>query len=295
MRFPYYNPNLVFPIALRSLFVSKKRAYNTISHYFKDITGKKYVLITNSCRTALYLAYKSIQISGEVITSPLTCKIAIDSIQESGNRPVFADINIGDLNIDAKDIEHRITKNTIAIQAIHHGGISCDMEMINFIAKKFNLFIVEDCAQSLGAKYHESFCGFYGDVACFSLIKNVYGIGGGILATNSLDIYNFSSELNNKLKKTPPHISLFRFIKNISSTYYINIFGVAINNLLFHIKGKRTRNKSILGQLYIISPLQLKVSALQLGRINKLHHKRKILGMAYYQSLIDKKHSIFKQ
>ena len=100
----------------------------------------------------MYLAYKAIDSTGEVITSPLTCKVAIDPIVESGNKPIFADINTGDLNINPLDIEDRINKNTIAIQTIHLGGISCEMDEIRKIAKDNKLDIIEDSCHAFGSE-----------------------------------------------------------------------------------------------------------------------------------------------
>jgi len=285
MRYPYYNPNLNLTLAIKAIFVSKKKARESIVTYFKKITNKEYVLITNSCRTALYLAYNSIKDTGEVITSPLTCKVAIDPIIESGNKPVFTDVNIGDLNIKVEDIEQLITKHTIAIQAIHLGGVSCDMSKINAIARTNKLLVIEDCAQSMGAKYEGKFSGSFGDISCFTLSKNAFGIGGGILATNSEQIFRKALALNEKFSKVSAKLTNFRFIRNIFETYRKNIFGQLAIKLLLLIKGKYISYQSVRGQLCRISSLQLKVIALQLLRINALHDKRKNIGATYYHFL----------
>jgi len=285
MKYSYYNPNLSLTLAIKAIFSSKEEAKESIVSYFKKITGKEYILITNSCRTALYLAYKSIEDTGEVITSPLTCKVAIDPIEESGNKPVFADINIGDLNINAEDIIHRINKNTVAIQAIHLGGICCDMERIKTIAEKNNLCVIEDCAQSMGARHKGKHSGSFGDISCFSLAKNAYGIGGGILATSSADIYRRALELNKEFKVIPSKLTIYRFIRNIAETYRKNILSNYAIRLLLKINGDHISHKSIDDQLNRISSLQLKVSAAQISRFDILHHKRKFVGSNFYKIL----------
>lgn len=136
MKYPYSSPNFGFFYLVRAMFNSKHSAERRLKDYFSSLSGKKFILITNSCRTALFLTYQAMNTSGEVITSPLTCKVAIDPIVEAGCEPVFADINPGDLNINPADIEHRITPDTRALQIIHFGGISCKMDEIQRIEKK---------------------------------------------------------------------------------------------------------------------------------------------------------------
>jgi dTDP-4-amino-4,6-dideoxygalactose transaminase len=285
MRYPYYNPNLSLSVALRALFKSKYKAETSIKNYFSQLTGKKYILITNSCRTALYLAYKAIGMEGEVITTPLTCSVAIHPIEESKNIPVFADVNRGDLNINVDDIQPRITGETIAVQAVHLGGVSCDMDQINRIGKLYNLWIIEDCAQSLGAKLNNFYTGSFGHISCFSLIKNAYGIGGGILATDSIEIYDKVLNITKNFRRTALGLTLFRFIRNISETYRNYILGSKIHDLLLKMKGKKTAYQSVQGQLRNPSVLEIKVSAAQLARLNQLHQKRKMIGNLYFQLL----------
>lgn len=215
MKYPYSSPNFGFADFFRSLVLPAQVAEQRLKSYFSSLTGKKYILLTNSCRTALYLAYKATGISGEVITSPLTCKVAIDPIVEAGCKPVFADIDAGDLNINPSDIEHRINPETNAIQAIHLGGVACKMDKIRRIAEKHHLLLIEDCAQALGAEYNGRFTGSFGDIACFSLIKNGYGIGGGILATDDVQIYEKAKELDVPLSAIPKKLLLWRVIRNL--------------------------------------------------------------------------------
>jgi hypothetical protein len=89
MIIPYASPNLRCGDVVRALALSETGADKRIKQYFRQLTGKRHVLITNSCRTALFLAYGALEAKGEVITSPLTCQVAIDPIIESGNTPVF--------------------------------------------------------------------------------------------------------------------------------------------------------------------------------------------------------------
>jgi len=153
----------------------------------------KYTLGVASGSSALYLALKSLGIKkgDEVITTPFSWIITSNAIVECGATPVFVDIK-DDYNIDEDSIEKKITSKTKAIVPMHWGGHMCDMEKICKIAKKFNLFVVEDAAQAFGAKYKNKYAGNYSEVAAFSMnpMKCLSGFGeGGLIATNSKKIY----------------------------------------------------------------------------------------------------------
>jgi dTDP-4-amino-4,6-dideoxygalactose transaminase len=288
MKYPYSSPNFGFFDLVRAILISIPSAERRLKDYFSALTGKKYILITNSCRTALYLTYKVANATGEIISSPLTCKVAIDPIVEAGFVPVFADINIGDLNINPADIEHRISSDTKAIQVIHLGGVSCKMDEIHRIAKKHNLLLVEDCAQALGAKFNDRFVGSFGDVSCFSLIKNGYGIGGGILATNDLQIFEKASELNKSLNTTPKKMILWRILRNLIASCRNSRAGNSLFKLLLGLKGEKKSYHSVTGQLYRLSSIETKIAAYQSYRYDSLHKRRKQNGLHYYQILNDK-------
>ena len=153
----------------------------------------KYTLGVASGSSALYLALKSLGIKkgDEVITTPFSWIITSNAIVECGATPIFVDIK-DDYNIDEDLIEKKITSKTKAIVPMHWGGHMCDMEKICKIAKKFNLFVVEDAAQAFGAKYKKKYAGNYSEVAAFSMnpMKCLSGFGeAGLIGTNSKKIY----------------------------------------------------------------------------------------------------------
>jgi dTDP-4-amino-4,6-dideoxygalactose transaminase len=285
VKIPYASPNLRAVDLAISCYVNSQAAGEKIRGFFSELTGKKYILLTNSCRTALYLAYMSIRAKGEVITSPLTCRAAIDPVIESGNTPVFADISLGDLNVRTDDIEHRITEQTVAIQTIHLGGVSCKMDEIQTIGKKAGLAIIEDCAQSLGAVYKGKPTGTLGDVACFSLIKNAYGIGGGILATNNCEIYEIASQLNASWERTPLPLLLFRLSRNMMDSKRKHQTVFSLYDILMSIKPGRSSCRSVTGQLHRIAPIEKQIAAHQITRFPNLHEKRRNIGMRYCEAL----------
>ncbi len=159
----------------------------------------KYTLGVASGSSALYLALKSLNIKkgDEVITTPFSWIITSNAIAECGAKPVFVDIG-NDYNINENLIENKITKKTKAIVPMHWGGHLCDMEKIQKIAKKYNLFIIEDAAQAFGAQYKNKKSGSYSDIAAFSMnpMKCLNGYGeGGLIATNNKKLYERSKIL----------------------------------------------------------------------------------------------------
>jgi dTDP-4-amino-4,6-dideoxygalactose transaminase len=104
-----------------------------------------------------------------------------------GAKPVFVDItSLSDLNLSCDDLENKITPKTKAIMVVHYGGFLADMERIKKIAKKYNLFVIEDAAHAIGAKFNSKMAGGIGDVGCFSFFsnKNMATGEGGMVVTN---------------------------------------------------------------------------------------------------------------
>ena len=208
----------------------------TFEEIFTQYIGMRYGIFTSSCRSALYLTYKSLKLKGDVIVSPLTCSIAILPIICSGLKPHFVDIDPQTYNIDPEKINESITKNTNAIQLIHLAGNPCDMKPIMEIADDHNLIVVEDCAQSLGAEYYKKKVGSFGDVSCFSLTKNMYGIGGGMITTNDknlvLKIYNLQQRLSDF--STP--LKYYRLFRDNIERVRGNLFGDILYNIFSYLR-----------------------------------------------------------
>ena len=166
-----------------------------------NFCGTKYACGLNSGTDALMLA---LSLSGigkddEVITPPNSFIASTAAIVHLGAIPVFVDV-LPDQNIDPSKIEAAITKKTKAIMPVHLTGRMCDMDPIIDIAKKHNLVVIEDAAQSVGSKYKGKLSGSIGNVGCFSThpLKNLNACGdGGFLTTNDEVIYNKSKLYRN--------------------------------------------------------------------------------------------------
>ena len=157
---------------------------------FASYCNTKHAIGVSSGTDALLLALKSLGIGNgdEVITSPFTFFATVGSICNTGATPVFADIDPESYNIRPDLIEKRINKNTKAIIPVHLYGQCADMDPILEIAKKHNIKVIEDAAQSIGAEYKDRKSGSMGDLGCFSFFpsKNLGGFGdGGMVTCNS--------------------------------------------------------------------------------------------------------------
>jgi UDP-2-acetamido-2-deoxy-ribo-hexuluronate aminotransferase len=151
---------------------------------------------------ALHLAVEALGIGegDEVITTPFTFFATAEAIMYTGATPVFVDIEPDTMNIDPAEIEKKITKKTQAIMPVHIFGHPADMGKILQIAKKHNLRIIEDCAQSFGAEMDGKKTGSFGDAGCFSFYpsKNLGAFGdGGMVLLDDLAIASDIRKLRN--------------------------------------------------------------------------------------------------
>ena len=150
-------------------------------------TGVKHAIGVASGTDALHLALKAAGVCAgdEVITTPFTFFATAEAIMYLGAKPVFVDIEDDTLNIDPKKIIEKITPKTRAILPVHIFGHPADMTLIEEIAKKYDLRVIEDCAQSFGADYHGRKTGSFGEAGCFSFYpsKNLGAAGDAGLIT----------------------------------------------------------------------------------------------------------------
>jgi dTDP-4-amino-4,6-dideoxygalactose transaminase len=213
----------------------------------------KYGIAVASGSDALLLALMAIGVGygDEVITTPFTFFATAGSISRLGAKPVFVDIDLKTYNINPNLIEAKITNKTKAIIPVHLYGQCADMDPILDIAKRHNLYVIEDAAQAIGSKYKDKMAGSMGHLGCLSFFptKNLGGYGdGGMVLTND-------SELAEKLNILRAHGS--------KPKYYHSVIGVnsrldaiqagillAKFNHLDEWNAKRRQNASIYTQLF---------------------------------------------
>ncbi|NFO13704.1 DegT/DnrJ/EryC1/StrS family aminotransferase [Clostridium botulinum] len=167
---------------------------------FADYIGVKHAISVGNGTDALVIALKSLGIGDgdEVITSTFTYFASAECISAVGAKPVFVDAEKDTFNIDPSKIEEKITKKTKAIIPVHIFGQSADMDEINKIAKKYNLKVIEDACQAVGAKYKGKMIGALSDMACFSFFptKNLSCAGdGGMIVTSDDNVATIARAL----------------------------------------------------------------------------------------------------
>lgn len=155
---------------------------------FAKYVGATFALGVNSATAGLHLALKAFNVGpgDEVITTPLTFCSTVNVIIHSGAKPVFADVNLDDWNINPQEIEKKITKKTKIIMPVHLHGRPCKMDEIMRIAKKHGLKIIEDAAHAAEARYHGQKVGSIGDATVFSfyVTKNIATGEGGMITAD---------------------------------------------------------------------------------------------------------------
>lgn len=256
-----------------------KKSIQNLEEVFSSYIGLENTLFTNSCRSALYLTYKSLKLKGKVITQPLTCSVAILPMICCGLKPHFVDIDPYTYNINPETINESITNNTCAIQIIHLAGNPCNIRAVKEIAEDNHLILIEDCAQALGAEYQGEKVGSFGDVSCFSFTKNIYGISGGVLSTNDKGIFLGAQKIQKNFHRFPTSIAYYRLMRNIIEKERNTLLGDIAYKILFNLRSKAIpdgiKNCSFL-QSNLYNPIKMESSVvlLQLKEIDNLLDKR---------------------
>lgn len=147
------------------------------------------ILLTHSCTAALEMAAILCEVGprDEVILPSFTFVSTANAFYLRGAKLVFVDIQKDTLNIDVTQIEDAVTDRTKVIVPVHYAGIGCEMDTIMDIANRYNLYVVEDAAQGVNAKYNNKYLGTIGDIGTYSFheTKNyICGEGGAIVINN---------------------------------------------------------------------------------------------------------------
>ncbi len=161
---------------------------------FKAYTNSKYSITVSSCTAALHLSCLALDLKkgDEVIVPAMSHTATSHSVEYTGAKTVFVDIDFKTGNIDTDKILKKITKNTKAIIIVHMAGLSCEIDLILKICKKYKIKLIEDCAHSVGTKFQSTHVGNFGISGCFSFYptKQITTGEGGMLITNNKSFYN---------------------------------------------------------------------------------------------------------
>ena len=172
---------------------------------FAEYIGSKYAIMVNSGSSANLLMIASLvlnkdfdlQEGDEVIVPTLSWATTYSPLQQYKLKARFVDINLNTLNIDEKKITNAITKKTKAIFAVNVLGNPVNLSVIKKICKEFNLILIEDNCESLGAKYKQKFCGTHGELGSFSFYfsHHIHTIEGGMIVTDNDSLYQYCLSL----------------------------------------------------------------------------------------------------
>lgn len=196
------------------------------NHWLEQRLGSQKVLLTTSGTTALEMAALlcGVQPGDEVILPSYTFSSTATAFVQAGAQLVFVDIRPDTMNMDEKLIEDAVTEKTRGIVPVHYAGVGCEMDEIMDIARRHNLFVVEDAAQCILAEYKGKALGTIGDFGCFSFheTKNVScGEGGALLIAHEKDIENaeiFREKGTDRSKYFRGQVDKYRW-QNYGSSY----------------------------------------------------------------------------
>jgi len=200
-KYPVYQPSLkgnekkYVNECLDSTWISSKGKFiEKFEDKFTKYLNVQYATSVCNGTTALHLALITLGIGkgDEVIVPTFTYIASVNVITYTGATPVFVDSMRDTWQMDSEDVRRKITRKTKAIMPVHLYGYICDMDKICRIAKDNNLFIIEDAAESFGAKYKEKHSGTFGNIAAFSFFgnKTITTGEGGMIVTNDKTLFD---------------------------------------------------------------------------------------------------------
>jgi perosamine synthetase len=233
---------------------------------FAKTLGVKNAISVNSCTSAIEIALKASDISKEVIIPSMTFVATANAVINSGCVPVFCDVDLSTRNLDARSIKEKITPNTEAIIVVHYAGQPCNMDEISRLCHDRKLLLIEDSAQTFGARWNGKQAGSYG-IGCFSFFptKNITTAEGGMFTTNDDNLAEKARALTShgivqSQKKSKPW----------------------------------NREASFAGHNYRMPNPLAAIGYIQLQKIDELNKKRNMLAKYYNESFMEKFKSFIK-
>ena len=278
--------NIIFPL-------NKQKSELKIQKILERRFPNKSVVILPSARLGFYLSLKKyFKENDEIIFSSMSFPLYVKIANQLKLKVRLVDVNEKNLNIDLKKLNESITPLTKGIVATHLFGYPCEINQIKDIAKKNNIVLIEDCAQSFGTYSNEIGTGNFGDVGIFScsLIKIPTTLGGGILITSNKElvkfIYSWKKEnLSKSIKK-----EFLLILKNIISVAnsFPFLYSILSSKVLFFLNrfNPRVYRKIIYSGMGLkkgvfdprersdLSKYQLEFGISQLNKLDKMQEKR---------------------
>jgi perosamine synthetase len=233
---------------------------------FAAYTGSKYAVAVSNCTTALHLAMivAGVGAKDEVICPSMSYIATANAIKYVGAKPVFAEINPANYNLDINDVAKKINAKTKAILLVHQIGMPADIDAFKELASKHNIKLIEDAACAAGSSYKGSKIGSHSELVCFSFHpRKVISTGdGGMITTNNKAYYN-------RLKLLRQH-------------------GMSVNDRTRHESSKIIFEDHLeVGYNYRLTDIQASVGIKQLEKIDWIVKKRKKIALKYHKAFKD--------
>jgi dTDP-4-amino-4,6-dideoxygalactose transaminase len=244
------------------MFCGNQKYTQKCNTWFKKTLKCSNAILVSSCTHALEIAALLLNIKkgDEIIMPSFTFVSTANAFALRGAKCVFIDIRPDTMNINENLIEKAITKRTKAIVVMHYGGISCNMDKIMNIAQKHNIYVIEDAAQAMMAKYKNNFLGTIGDIGTYSFheTKNYTCGEGGLLIINNDKFSNRAEIIRDK----------------------------GTNRMSFH-RGEVDKYTWVdLGSSYIVSELNAAYLYGQLQKADQINQNRINIWNNYYEELL---------
>lgn len=245
-------------MVLKTSFLSLGPKLKEFENKIAKFTGVKYAVGVNSGTSALHLIIRALGVKegDEVITTPFSFISSSNCLLYEQVTPIFSDIDEKTFNIDPDKIEEKITDKTKAILAVDVFGRPADWDTLVKIAKKHNLFLIEDSAEALGSEINGKKCGSFGDAGIFSFYPNkqITTGEGGVILTDNKDLADMCRSMGNQGRKADG------------------------GNWLEHV---------MLGYNYRLDEMSAALGVSQLSRIKEVVKKRENVVKLYNQKLKD--------
>ena len=233
------------------------------THDFEDKfarwCGSENSVAVSSCTAGLHLAYFYLGIGhgDEVIVPAMTHVATAHAVELMGAKPVFVDAEPMTGNIDLSQIEEKITDRTKAISIVHYLGMPVDMDRLNKIAQKHNLFVIEDAALAFGTKFKGKHAGLLGDLGVFSMypVKHMTTLEGGMILSKHDEVLTkialqraFGVDRTHAERKVPGEYDVNMLGFNYRMNELQAAIGICQVDRLNHFLDARKKNYDILTQ-----------------------------------------------